>query len=76
MVWGQFYPGRSATKRSTLQWAADHWHRDKTTKSTNFHSLKVLIIHSYRAKIIAIMKPWIQMKALDMQMNNSRIIGV
>lgn len=26
MVWEIFYPGGSASERSTLQWAADHWH--------------------------------------------------
>lgn len=31
MVWELFYPGKAPSERSTLQWAADHWHRDKTT---------------------------------------------
>lgn len=47
MVWEVFYPGGSASERSTLQWAADHWHRDKTTRPTDFHSLEDLTIHSY-----------------------------
>ena len=42
-----FYLGGSATKQLTLQWAADHWHRDKTAKPTDFHLLKNLTIHSY-----------------------------
>lgn len=63
MIWKLFYPGGSSTERSTLQWAADHWHRDKTTKPTDFHSLEDLTIHSYRARIIAILKPWIQKRA-------------
>lgn len=75
MVWELFYPGGSATERSTLQWAADHWHRNKTTKPTDFHSLEDLTIHSYRARIIAIMKPWIQIQAPGMQMNDSRVVG-
>lgn len=39
MIWEVFYPCRSATERFTLQWAADHWHKDKTTRPCNFHSL-------------------------------------
>lgn len=31
MVWELFYPRGSPSERSMLQWAADHWHRDKTT---------------------------------------------
>lgn len=61
MVWELFYPGRSVTERSTLQWATDYWHQDKTTNPNDFHSLKKLKIHSYRARIIAILKPWIQL---------------
>lgn len=56
MIWKLFYPGGSSTKRSTLQWAADHWHRDKTTRPTDFHSLEDLTLHNDRARIIAIMK--------------------
>ena len=59
MVWELFYPGSSATERFTLQWAADHWHRDKTTRPTDFYSLQDLTIHNYRAKVISISKPWI-----------------
>lgn len=47
MIWELFYPGGSPTERSTLQWAADHWHRNKTTRPTDFHSLEDLTIHSY-----------------------------
>lgn len=47
MIWEIFYLGGSASERSTLQWAADHWHRDKTTRPTDFHSLEELTIHSY-----------------------------
>lgn len=47
MIWKVFYLGGSSTERSTLQWAADHWHRKKTTKPNDFHSLKDLTIHSY-----------------------------
>ncbi|MCJ1464122.1 hypothetical protein MMC07_002735, partial [Pseudocyphellaria aurata] len=50
MIWELFYPEGSATERFTLQWAADHWHRDKTTKPTDFHSLEDLTIHRYRAR--------------------------
>lgn len=63
MIWELFYLGESSTERSTLQWAADHWHRNKTTKQTNFHSLEDLTIHSYRARIITILKPWIHKQA-------------
>lgn len=63
MIWELFYPGGSSTERSTLQWAADHWHQNKTTKPTDFHSLEDLTIHSYRARIIAILKPWIHKRA-------------
>lgn len=38
-------------------------HRDKTTKPTDFHLLEDLTIHSYRGRIIAILKPWIQERA-------------
>ncbi|MCJ1461627.1 hypothetical protein MMC07_000224 [Pseudocyphellaria aurata] len=63
MVWEIFYPERSANERSTLQWATDHWRRDKITKPTDFHSLEDLTIHSYRARIIAIMRLWIDERA-------------
>lgn len=59
MVWEVFYPGGSTSERSTLQWAADHWHRDKITRPTDFHSLEDLTIHSYRARVIAMLKPWV-----------------
>ena len=59
MIWKLFYSGDSATERSTLQWAVDHWHGDKTTSPVDFHLLKDLTIHSYRARVIAILKPWI-----------------
>lgn len=60
MVWELFYPGRAPTKQSALQWAADHWQRDKTTKPTDFYSLEDLTIHSYRSRIVAILMPWIE----------------
>lgn len=56
MVQKLFYPGGLAAKRSTLQWAANDWHRDKTTRPTDFHFLKDLIPYSYHARVIAIMK--------------------
>ncbi len=59
MIWEVFYPGGWASERSTLQWAAEHWHRDKTTRPTDFHSLEDLTNHSYRARIIAMLKPWV-----------------
>lgn len=74
MVWELFYSGGLATEQSTLQWAADHWHRDKIAKPTNFHLLEDLTIHSYQARIIAIIKPWIQAQALNIQINDSRVV--
>lgn len=75
MVWELFYPGGSATERSTLQWAADHWHRDKTTKPTDFHSLEDLTIHSYRARVIAILKPWMAIQAPELQLHDNELLG-
>lgn len=75
MVWEMFDPGGLATERSTWQWAADHWHRDKTTKPTDFHSLEDLTIHSYRARVIAIMKTWVQAQAPAMQMHDCVSLG-
>ena len=76
MVWELFYPGGSATERSTLQWAADHWHRDKTTRPTDFHSLEDLILHSYRARVIAIIKPWIQEQAPSLKLHDNQALGM
>lgn len=76
MVWELCYPGGSATERSTLQWAADHWHRDKTTRPTDFYSLEDLTIHSYRARIIAILKPWIQEQTTALKLHDSSSLGV
>lgn len=75
MVWEVFYPGGSASERSTLQWAADHWHRDKTTRPTDFHSLEDLTIHSYRARIIAMLKPWVHQQNKRLQLHNPEILG-
>lgn len=57
MIWEVFYPGGSTSKRSTLQWAADYWHRDKITKPNNFHLLEDLTIYNYQARIVAMLKP-------------------
>lgn len=65
MIWELFYPHGLSREHSTLQWATNHWYRDKTTKLIDFHSLEDLTIHSYRARIIAILKPWIQERALE-----------
>ena len=75
MVWEVFYPGRLANERSTLQWAANHWRQDKTTKSTDFHSLEDLTIHSYWAKIGAVMRSWIHEHASKLDMKNSAFFG-
>lgn len=75
MVWELFYAGRAATVQSTLQWAADHWHRDKTTRPTNFYLLEDLTIHSYRARIVAILKPWIEVKAPDLKLHDYKTLG-
>ena len=75
MVWELFYPGGSATERSTLQWAANHWYRDKTTRPTNFHSLEDLTIHSYRARVIAILKPWIQEQDPQIRLHDNLVLG-
>lgn len=75
IVWEIFYPGSSASERSTLQWTADHWHRDKTTRPTDFHFLEDLIIHSYWSSIVAILKPWIQQQNCRLCMHNSEEVG-
>lgn len=75
MIWELFYPGGSSTERSTLQWAADHWHRDKTTRPTDFHLLEDLTIHSYRSRVIAIIKPWIQEQAPRLNIHNAEELG-
>lgn len=75
MVWELFYPGGSTSERSTLQWAADHWHRDKTTKPTDFYLLEDLTIHSYWSRIIAIAKTWILQKAPSLQLHDAKAVG-
>lgn len=75
MIWELFYPGGSATERSTLQWAANHWHRDKTTRPTDFHLLEDLTIHSYRVRIVVILKPWIQAKAPALKLHDRTLFG-
>lgn len=75
MIWELFYPGGSSTERSILQWAADHWHRDKTTRPTDFHSLEDLTIHSCRSRVIAIIKPWIQEQAPRLNIHNAEELG-
>ena len=75
MVWELFYPGGSATERSTLQWAADHWHRDKTIRPTDFHSLEDLTVHSYRARVIAILKPWFQEQSPKLRLHDKYAFG-
>lgn len=75
MIWEVFYPGGSASERSTLQWAAEHWHRDKTTRPTDFHSLEDLTIHSYRARIIAMLKPWVHQQNKRLQLHNPEVLG-
>lgn len=75
MVWEIFYSGGSASERSTLQAAADHWHRDKTTRPTDFHSLKDLTINSYRARIVAILKPWVHQLNKRLQLHNGEVLG-
>lgn len=74
-IWEVFYPGGSATERSTLQWAADHWYRDKTTRPSNFHSLEDLAMHSYRARIIAMLKSWIQDQEQTIKLFDSESLG-
>lgn len=75
MVWEVFYPGGSASERSTLQWAADHWHRDKTTRPTDFHSLEDLTIHSYRARIVAMLKPLVHQQNKRLQLHDAEVLG-
>lgn len=75
MVWEIFYPSGSTLKRSTLQWAADHWYRDKTTRPTDFHLLEDFTIHSYRARVIAILKPWVHQQNKRLQFHNSEVLG-
>lgn len=71
-----FYPRGLATKRSTLQWAADYWHRDKTTRPTDFHLLEDLTLHSYQARVIAIIKSWIQEQAPSLKLHNNQALGM
>ena len=75
MVWEVFYPGGSSSERFTLQWVADHWHRDKTTRATDFYSLEELIIHSYQARIIAILKPWVQKENRKVRLHDLQALG-
>ena len=75
MVWEIFYPRGFASERSTLQWAANHWHRDKTTRPTDFHSLEELTVHSYRSRIVAILKPWIHQQNRRLSMHDSEEVG-
>lgn len=75
MVWGIFYPGSTASERLTLQWAADHWYRDKITRPTNFHSFEDLTIHSYQSRIVAILKPWIQQQNCQLFIHKSDEVG-
>lgn len=75
MVWELFYPENLATKRSTLQCAANRWHPDKTTRLTDFHSLKDLIIHSYRARVVAIRNLWIQDQESSLKLHDNRAFG-
>lgn len=75
MVWEIFYPEGSASEGLTLQWAADHWYCDKTTRPTDFHSLEDLTIHSYWARIIAILKLWIHQKNKRICLHDSKELG-
>lgn len=75
MVWEIFYPGGSASECSTFQWAADHWHRDKTTRPTDFYSLEELTLHSYRSRIVAILKPWIYQQNRRLSIHDSKEVG-
>lgn len=75
MVWEVFYPGGSPTERLTLQWAADYWYRDKTTRLSDFHSLEDLTMHSYRAQIIAMLKPWIQEQEPTLKLFDPEVLG-
>lgn len=74
-VWELFYPGGSAAERSTLQWAVDHWNRDKTARPTDFPFLEDLTIHSYRARIIGISKPWIPDQVTRLNIHNPIELG-
>lgn len=75
MVWEIFYLGGSASERSTLQWAVDHWHWDKTTRPTDFHSFEDFTIHSYRSRIVAILKSWIYQQNHQLHMHDSKELG-
>lgn len=58
-----------------MQWTADHWHRDKTTRPTDFHLLEDLTIHSYKAKIIAILKSWVYQQNKRLQLHSLEVLG-
>lgn len=75
MVQEVFYPGDSTSERSTMQWAADHWHRDKTTRPTNFHLLEDLTIYNYRARVIIMLKPQVHQQNKQLQLHSSEALG-
>ena len=75
MVWELFYPGGLAIERSTLQWASNHRHRDKTTRPIDFHFLENLTLHSYWAKIIALIKQWVEQCHPAFRLHNNKILG-
>lgn len=70
IVWKIFYSGKSTIKRSTLQWAADYWHRDKIIRPTDFYLLENCTIYCYQVRVIAIHKPWIQYQASSIKLLN------
>ncbi len=75
MIWELFYPGGSATERSTLRWAANHWHRDKITRLTDIYSLEDLTLYSYRARVIAINKLWLREQDPGLRLHDNKALG-
>lgn len=71
-----FYLGRLSIKQFVFQWAIDYWHYNKTIREIDFYLLENLIIYSYQANIIAILKPWFQLKALNLKLYNYKNVEI
>lgn len=75
MIWELFYPRSFATKRSTFQLAANHWHRDKIIRPNDFHLLQDLTIYSYWVRVIAILKVQIQVQKPSLKLHINKLLG-
>lgn len=59
--WG----GSSPADPTTLQYAADRWDRSRVIEPNDFQALEDLIVHSYRARIVAIWMRYGKSTSLD-----------